>query len=162
MFPAYNYLPHNNIGAGIYLHHGRGRVLPNISVITTDHSGRIPRFRCFSGSSTPNVGKLIDPRGKDITNSPSDPFIVQQGSSFEPGSLVVSSVKPLNSTDVGIYTCHIPDENGVLVDVNFGLYLSSTTSNNNSYIRGEGATLYDFSFRLLTACLSLPRWSYYK
>ena len=110
------------------MHHGGGRVIPNNSLITTTNpSGRIPRFRCLSGSSTSNVGKLIDPNGKDITNSRSDPFVV---SNYEGGSLVVSNVRPLVAADVGIYTCRIPDENGVSVDVNFGLYLSSTSSNN--------------------------------
>ena len=129
-----NYIVFWHTGAGIYLHHGGGQVIPNNSLITTTNpSGRIPRFRCLSGSSTSNVGKLIDPNGKDITKSRSDPFVA---SNYERGSLVVSNVRPLVAADVGIYTCRIPDENGVSVDVNFGLYLSSISSKN--YVTGGG------------------------
>ena len=50
---------------------------------------------------------------------------------------MVTNVRPLVAADVGIYTCRIPDENGVSVDINFGLYLSSTSSKINFSLRGK-------------------------
>ena len=102
------------------------RILPQNGLITTLARNTIPVFRCLSGSSTPNVGNLIDPNGTDITHSSSDPFIISRGGSYDPGTLLVRSVRPLGSEDSGIYTYRTPDENGEVIEFHFGLYVASS------------------------------------
>ena len=111
-------------GAGIYVQSGN-RVLPNNSVITTLARDTIPSFRCVSGSTRARVGRLIGPQGSDITFSSSDPFFVRQGTSYNPGTLSVRSVRSLRREETGIYTYRTPDENGNIVEFNFGLYHSN-------------------------------------
>ena len=110
-------------GAGIFVEGGVNRVLANNSLITTNRI--VPTFRCLSGSSVSSVGNLIGPLGNDITLSPSDPFLVSRGSSYDPGTLLVRSVRPLQMS--GIYTYRTPDEDGEIVDFHFGLYLSNSS-----------------------------------
>ena len=99
-------------------------VLPNNSLISLSRLDIIPSFRCLSGSSAPSVGKLIGPLGNDITLNPSDPFFVSRGGSYDPGTMLVRGLQPLQWEDTGIYTYRTPDENGNIVDFHFGIYLS--------------------------------------
>ena len=110
------------IGAGIHVAHGHV-ALPNNGIILTGAGRRISEFRCISGSSRSNVGHLFDVNEVDITISNSDPFFTLRHS---PGTVQVRSIRHLRSSEQGIYTCRIPDETGTTVDVNVGLYLSSS------------------------------------
>ena len=116
-------------GAGIYVvdSNNGGQVLSNNSVIITNPSNYIPEFRCLSGSTTPNVGNLVDPLGNDITDSFSDSLFITRGGLYDPGSLHVRMIpqRPLQKADAGVYTYRTPDESGNMVDFNFGIYLSS-------------------------------------
>ena len=112
-------------GAGIY----SSGALPNNSLITTIPPRNItPSFRCLSGSSAPSVGKLIGPLGNDITLNPSDPFFVSRGGSYDPGTMLVRGLQPLQWEDTGIYTYRTPDENGNIVDFHFGIYYPDYSS----------------------------------
>ena len=111
------------LGAGIYVANGH-TALPNNGMIVTGAGGRISEFRCLSGSTHPNTGHLFDINETDITLSNTDPFFTFRGS---PGMVHVRSIRALASNEQGIYTCRIPDETGVTVDVNVGLYLSGST-----------------------------------
>ena len=104
--------------------------LPNNGLITTSVRNTIPSFRCLSGSSRPNVGNLIGPDGTDTTFSTSDPFFISRGGSYDPGTLLVRSVRALEPEDSGIYTYQTPDENGDTVEFHFGVYPSNNTSKN--------------------------------
>ena len=110
------------LGAGIHVAHGHV-ALPNNGIILTGAGRRISEFRCISGSSRSNVGHLFDVNEVDITTSNSDPFFTLRHS---PGTVQVRSIRHLHSNEQGIYTCRIPDETGTTVDVNVGLYLSSS------------------------------------
>ncbi len=116
-------------GAGIFLEAPRSKVLPNNSLIVESggYYARIPQFRGLSASNRSNVGQLIDPQGRDITSSYTDPFIVTLGSSFEPGTMRVRCYRSLQRNEVGIYTYRTPEENGRIIDVNFGLYTSNSS-----------------------------------
>ncbi len=105
----------------------RNEGLPNNSLIVESggYYARIPQFRGLSASNRSSVGQLIDPQGRDITSSNTDPFIVTLGSSFEPGTMRVRCYRSLQRNEVGIYTYRTPDENGRTIDVNFGLYTSA-------------------------------------
>ena len=115
-----NFLLTIHIGAGIYVVNGH-TALPNNGMIIT--SGRVSDLRCISGSSRSNVGHLFDISEVDITLSNTDPFFIFRNS---PGMVHIRSVRNLRSNEQGIYTCRIPDETGTTVDVNVGLYLSSS------------------------------------
>ena len=107
-----------------------GAVLPNNSLITTQTpSDTISNFRCLSGSSSRSVGNVIGPLGNDITFSHTDPFLVSRGSSYDPGTLLVRNIRPLQWADTGIYTYRTPDENGNIIDFHYGLYFSSYSGN---------------------------------
>ena len=110
------------LGAGIYVSHGH-TALPNNGMILTGAGGRISGFRCISGTSRSNVGHLFDINEADITTSNTDPFFTFRNS---PGTVHVRSLRSLLSNEQGIYTCRIPDERGTTVDVNVGLYLSTS------------------------------------
>ena len=110
------------LGAGIHVAHGHV-ALPNNGIILTGAGRRISEFRCISGSSRSNVGHIFDINEVDITTSNSDPFFTLRNS---PGIVQVRSIRHLRSSEQGIYTCRIPDETGTTVDVNVGLYLSSS------------------------------------
>ena len=111
------------LGAGIYVAHGHV-TLPNNGIILAGAGGRIGEFRCISGSNRFNVGHLFDINEVDITTSSSDPFLTLRHTS--PGTVQVRSIRSLRSNEQGIYTCRIPDETGTTVDVNVGLYLSTS------------------------------------
>ena len=99
--------------------------LPNNSLITTVSTTQnvTPEFRCVSGSSKARVGRIIGPLGNDITFLTSDPFLVTQGSAFDPGTLLVRTLQQLDLNDTGIYTYRTPDEKANMIDFNFGIYL---------------------------------------
>ena len=108
----------------------RNEVLPNNSLITVSGLlGRVPSIRALSGSNRSGVGRLIGILGNDITRSHSDPFIVSLGTSYDPGSMYVRCFRELSQEEVGIYTYRTPDEAGNLIDVNFGIYSTTASSN---------------------------------
>ena len=106
-------------------------IVTNNSLITTTSWWKIPSFRCVSGSLRSRIGRLIDPLGKDITFT-MDPFIITRGGLHDPGTLYVRSLRELEPANSGIYTYRTPDENGNIVDINFGLYLYNNLSKSKS------------------------------
>ena len=110
--------------------------IPNNSIIVTDNFGQMPRLQCISGSKSPNVGQWIAPSGQDATYRTSDPFDVVMGDENDPGYLDIS-LHPgqfITFNDQGVYTCHIPDETGVVCSVFVGIYLPTLTSKTYIYI----------------------------
>jgi hypothetical protein len=71
------------------------------------------------------VGNLIGLNGTDITSSTSGLLFVRPGDAYDPGTLLVRSLRALGSNDSGIYTYRTPDEDGNTVEFHFGLYNSS-------------------------------------
>ena len=72
----------------------------------------------------PNVGSWIAPSGQDITTSSTDPFDVIVGGDSNPGylSILQASGHFLTASFQGIYSCILPDENGVERQLNVGVY----------------------------------------
>ena len=108
-------------GAGVFVE-TVSEALPNNSLIMTVSSTQhvVPDLRCLSGSSKPGVGRIIGPAGNNITF---DPFLVTQGRSVDPGTLLVRTLQQLDLNNTGIYTYRTPDENANTIDFNFGIYL---------------------------------------
>ncbi len=48
------------------------------------------------------------------------------GRSFDPGTMYVRGFRSLRDTETGIYTYRTPDEKGKMVDINIGVYTSSS------------------------------------
>lgn len=109
------------------------RALPNNSLIVAGVDNRISEFRCLSGSSSSGVGQLISSAGEDITFLHSDQFLVRKGQRYDPGTVHVRRVAPLTRDEQGVYTCRIPNEEGVTLDVNVALYLKDSAGMSNSY-----------------------------
>ena len=103
-------------GVSLYLD-GTG-VIQNNSIVQTTSSNSIGQLQCLSASKSANVGQLLAPDGSDITN---DSSIVTIGSITDPGfvSLELQSFLPNNQ---GVYTCIIPDENGIQQYLHTGIY----------------------------------------
>ena len=114
-------------GVGINLN-GKG-VIKNNSIILATASSHIGAMECVSGSRTANVGMWIAPNRTDITNIANDAFDVFVGGNSDPGHIVVTlkSGYALHADDVGVYSCIIPDEAGVLQQINIAIYLSTFT-----------------------------------
>ena len=98
--------------------------LPNNSFIVTNANGGINEIHCSSGSQTSGVGQLISPNEQDITYSSIDPFDVIVGDIGNPGSLIIRQAQghSVTATFNGMYTCVLPDENGMENYIHFGLY----------------------------------------
>ena len=89
-------------------------------MISRDSSSSIRlRFSCRSTSASSGVGELIDLIGNPVNLLR---FFVD---TTQVGTVeVVNSNNnvDIGSTNQGIYTCRIPDENGRTVDINVGIY----------------------------------------
>ena len=72
---------------------------------------------CASGSMEEDIGQLIGLDGNNITFRMGDDFDTDTP---YPGLLLIDIDTAI--ADQGVYTCRIPDENGVMVDVNIGIY----------------------------------------
>ena len=121
------------------------KALPNNSLIVAGVDDRISEFRCLSGSSSENVGQLINPNSDDITFLDSDHFLVRKGGRYDPGLVHILRVAPVGKEEQGVYTCRIPDERGVTVDVNVGLYLQDEAGNRVTRATSDGY-MHDLSY----------------
>ena len=83
----------------------------NISILTVNASGQFIDIICNTGLKKPNVGKWIHPNGTDITFI-NEKFEIQKGGgivSLPYTTLGLKDGYSLNSQDVGLYTCKMPD-----------------------------------------------------
>ena len=81
------------------------------------------RFFCISGSLMEEVGELIGLDGFPISSSS---FLFISRVSL-PGELNIFSggsltTQVLGASQQGVYTCRIPDESGIMVSINVGVY----------------------------------------
>ena len=113
---------HNTAGVGIH-YLGVG-LLENNTLVTADTDQILSDFHCSSGSTMPNTGSWIAPNGNDLSNSTVDPFNVIQGGEHDPGSLIIQQAPGhiITKSFQGVYTCILPDDNGVLNYIHIGIY----------------------------------------
>ena len=109
-------------GAGLW---GMSQPISNNSALIADSAGQIGTIYCHSASEQPHIGRWISPAGNDITFTSTDGFDVD----FHSGSfiysyttLALSSGFSLSSADQGVYSCQIPDENGIQNTLHIGIY----------------------------------------
>ena len=118
---TYNY-SHNIAGGGIH-YLGVG-LLENNTLVTADTDQTLSDLHCSSGSTMPNAGHWIAPNGNYLANSTVDPFNVIQGDERDPGSLIIQQAPShiITNSFQGVYTCVLPDDNGVQNYIYIGIY----------------------------------------
>ena len=108
-------------GAGIY---GKSNPISNNGLII--YSGSGIAFECISNASQSGVGNITTPDGTVLlpTGDQSTGFWRLTNPFERPGVVRLVNRSPQQSefSDVGIYTCNIPDSNGTLLSLNVGLY----------------------------------------
>ena len=100
-----------------------GAVLTNNSYLMAKahhHHMTVPKFTCFSGSNSTDVGRLMGVHGQDITERVGDPFLVDRS---DVGALAVQGNGRFTSEYEGVYSCRMPDETGNTKEIFFGMYL---------------------------------------
>ena len=111
-------------GAGFW---GTYNFLYNTSALQASSEGDIGTIYCHSSSSNTNVGHWISPQGIDITNNLLDPFAIR----FYSGSDILSyntfklfdySMQPMTSEYDGLYSCIVPDDQGIMQTLHIGIY----------------------------------------
>ena len=83
------------------------------------------RFFCRSDSTVRNLGELIGPGGTAITTNAVFEITTNSANG---GELVVFnfvSSDDVTSSEQGVYTCRIPQQSGVMRDINIGIYPSA-------------------------------------
>ena len=88
------------------------------------------RLECVSNSSQPVNGSITTPSG--LTLHPDNiGGIWNLNKPFNrPGILRIRNRenRPLTKNEMGVYTCMIPDDNGIIISLNVGLYPHNFTS----------------------------------
>ena len=120
-------LSHSGTGAGIYSVFAapgyESRSIANNGVIIARNvisNDRI-QFECVSNSSQTGVGGITGRDGTPLTNNEGNVrAIVSIGG--RPGFIRFRALYSFTTGDQGIYTCTIPDVNGVDIIINVGLY----------------------------------------
>ena len=116
----------------VYAHLGAGlwwssSLLYNLSAFQASTDGDIRVIYCHSSSTNSNVGRWISPQGQDITTNFLDPFSIQFSSgpgyySYNTFQLLDRSVQPFTSAYDGVYSCIVPDDQGVMQTLHIGIY----------------------------------------
>ena len=120
-------------GTGIYVFEGDPSgptgTLPNNSFVISrpeDSSGFRFRFVCRSNQT--GVGQILGTGGTSLNSSR---FEVSVSQSYQPGEVRVSNrageggQQPITNVQQGVYTCKLPDQNGILADLSVGIYPNS-------------------------------------
>lgn len=96
----------------------------NVSTVLADRNNQIGTIYCSSGSQTSGIGQWFAPNGVAITQNGGGSFTVVRGGGNFPSyiGLQLKTGRLFSVFDEGVYTCIIPDENGVLQTMHVGLY----------------------------------------
>ena len=104
--------------------------MSNVSILTINEYGRFLDLICNTGLLRPNVGKWILPNGIPISQS-NEKFEIERGGGIVSLPYITLKMKEgysLNTEEMGLYTCVMPDINEdervshiwVLPEQNFG------------------------------------------
>ena len=117
---------HVYTGAGLW---GRFEPLFNNSALVADSGGQIDIINCHSSSFSRDVGQWISPAGRDITENHEDKFFIVFNNgpyypSYNTFQLQDPQTTPFSPADQGVYSCIVPDNNGVMQVLHIGIYPS--------------------------------------
>lgn len=96
----------------------------NVSSVLADRNNQVGTIYCSSGSQTSGIGQWFAPNGVAITQNGGGSFTVVHGGGNFPSyiGLQLKTSRLFSAFDEGVYTCIIPDENGVQQTLHAGLY----------------------------------------
>ena len=97
----------------------------NNSVLLADRNNQIGTIYCSSGSRRNNAGQWFAPNRVAVsTQSSSSLSVVHGGGGSFPAyiGLQLRAGRSLSASDEGVYTCTIPDENGIQKILHIGIY----------------------------------------
>lgn len=116
--------------SGTGLSYGGSGLLENNTVIIADPNGIVDDLHCSSDSKVANTGQWISPNGVDVTNNTVLPFEVTVGNEQDPGSLLIHQRNGhiLTRSFQGVYTCLVPDADGVQQYLSVGIYQNGFNS----------------------------------
>ena len=117
-------------GAGFW---GTSNLLYNMSAFQASANGDIGTIYCHSSSNNLNVGQWISPEGVDITSNHLDPFSIQfrSGSgyhSYNTFQLLDRLAQPFTTSYDGVYSCIVPDDQGIMQTLHIGIYSNEYSS----------------------------------
>ena len=115
---------HTHTGAGLW---GTSDFLFNTSSFRASANGDIGIIYCHSSAFSSNVGQWISPQGLDITRNFTDPFSIQFNNgpgypSYNTLRLQNPSLQPFIATYNGVYSCIVPDDQGIMQTLHIGIY----------------------------------------
>ena len=110
-------------GVGIFANNNP--VLNNTAILA-DNNNQTGVIYCNSGSKDVGVGQWFSPSGAEIAQNNDGTFTVVRGGGSIPSfiGLQLRAGRSFSASDEGIYTCIIPDENGIEQVLQIGLYLN--------------------------------------
>ena len=96
----------------------------NVSTVLSDTNNQIGTIYCSSGSQTIGIGQWFAPSGAEISQNGGGSFTVVHGGGNFPSyvGLQLRAGQSFSVFDEGVYTCVIPDENGIQQTLHIGLY----------------------------------------
>ena len=96
----------------------------NVSSVLADNNNQIGTIYCSSGSQTNGIGQWFAPSGAEITQNGGGSFTVVRGGGNFPSyvGLQLRAGRSFSVFDEGVYSCIIPDENGIRQTIHVGLY----------------------------------------
>lgn len=109
------------IGVGIF---ANDNPVSNNTAVLADKNNQIGVIYCNSGSKMSGIGQWFSPSGAEITQSGSGTFTVVRGSGNIPSyiGLRLRAGRSFSTSEEGVYTCLIPDEDGVQQILHIGVY----------------------------------------
>lgn len=109
-----------NAGVGVF---ANDNMASNNSILLADRNNQIGTVYCSSGNRSNGIGQWFAPNGAALPQSGSTLSVVRGGGSYPSYvGLQLRANQSLTVSDEGIYTCVIPDENGIQKTVHVGLY----------------------------------------
>ena len=119
-------------GAGLW---GTSQPISNNSALIADSAGQIGTIYCHSASEQPHIGRWISPAGNDITFTSMDVFDVGlQSGSFHSYTTLTTNSFSLSDADQGVYSCQIPDENGIQNTLHIGIFPHGYAGKTNNHV----------------------------
>ncbi len=112
---------HSLAGVGLF---ANDNPVSNNSILLADRNNQIGTIYCSTGFQINGIGQWLAPSGAAITQSGSSSFSMIRGGGNFPAyvGLQLRANHSLSSVDEGIYTCTIPDENGIQKTLHIGIY----------------------------------------
>ena len=120
---------HLYTGAGVYVQNGLNyggttASQPNNTYIHNAQNYYGFSVYCCSGSTDGYIGSFTIPSGRVLNSNYGYYYITQYSNSSNiAGCIKINSLEPRNSS--GVYTCNIPDNNGIMQHIGFTFHYYS-------------------------------------